>query len=82
MSEAIATISPTYKLVDYGGEEVKGSFYDKELQRVDKKDEVYKVETILRTRRKRGFKEYFVKWRGYPEKFNSWVKETEITNTI
>ena len=82
VSEAIATTPPTYKLVDYGGEEVKGSFYDKELQRVDKKDEIYKVEKILRTRRKRGVKEYFVKWRGYPEKFNSWVKETEITNTI
>ena len=71
VSEAIATTPPTYKLVDYGGEEVKGSFYDKELQRVDKKDEVYKVEKILRTRRKRGVKEYFVKWRGYPEKCNS-----------
>ena len=30
VSEAIATAPPTYKLVDYG--EVKGSFYDKELQ--------------------------------------------------
>ena len=52
VSEAIATAPPTYKLIDYGGKEVRGSFYDKELQRVDKKDDVYKVEKILRTRRK------------------------------
>ena len=45
-SKTIATTPPTYKLVDYG-EEVKGSFYDKELQRVNKKDEIYKVEKIL-----------------------------------
>ena len=23
-------------------------------------------------------KEYLVKWRGYPNKFNSWVKETDV----
>ena len=52
VNEAIATAPPIYKFVDCG-EEVKGSFYDKELQRVDKKDEVYKVEKILRTRRRK-----------------------------
>ena len=71
VSEAIAT-SPTYRIIDYG-EEVKGSFYDKKLQNIDKKDDVYKVEKILRTRRKNGVKEYFVKWKGYPDKFNSYV---------
>ena len=61
VSEAVSTAPPAYKLVNYGGEEVKGSFYDKELQRVDKKDEVFKVEKNLRTRQKKGVKEYFVK---------------------
>ena len=61
MSEAVSTAPPTYKSIDYGGKEVKGSFYDKELQRIDKKDEVFKVKKILRTRRKRGVKECFIK---------------------
>ena len=82
VSEAIATSPPTYKIIDYGGEEVKGSFYDKELQRIDKKDEVYKVEKILRTRRKNGVKEYFVKWKSYPDKFNTWVTEAGMASTI
>ena len=82
MNEAIATAPPTYKLVHYGGEKVKGSFYNKELQRFDKKDEVYKDEKILRTRWKRGVKEYFINWKCYSEKFNSWIKEIEMTNTI
>ena len=82
VSEAIATSPPTYKIIDYGGEEVKGNFYDKELQKIDKKDDVYKVEKILRTRRKNGVKEYFVKWKGYPDKFNSWVTEADMASTI
>ena len=59
VSEEIAAAPPNYKLVDYGGVKVKDSFYDKELQRVDKKDELCKVEKILQTRRKRGVKEFF-----------------------
>ena len=67
---------PVYKLKDYDGEEVKGTFYEPELQRVDKPDDVYRVERVLRKRkRKDGTYEYFVKWFNYPEKFNSWVSE-------
>ncbi|XP_033642417.1 uncharacterized protein LOC117302552 [Asterias rubens] len=65
---------PVYKLTDYNGEELKGTFYKQELQRVDKNDEMYEVEKVLRTRKRRGALEYFVKWLGYPDKFNSWVK--------
>jgi hypothetical protein len=52
---------------------VKGKFYELELQKVSKADDVYKVESILKTRKRKGRKEYFVKWFGYPDKFNSWV---------
>ena len=30
----------------------------------------------------KGVKEYFINWKCYSEKFNSWIKETEMTNTI
>ena len=36
-----------YKLKDYDGEELKGTFYEKELQKVIKEDDVYEVEKIL-----------------------------------
>jgi hypothetical protein len=80
--DAIQTSPPTYKLEDYGGEKLDGSFYEQELQRVVKTDRVYKIDKIVRTRRKAGAKEYFVKWKGYPDKFNSWVKDSEMTNVI
>ena len=39
---------PVYKLKDYDGEELKGTFYEKELQKVIKTDDVYEVEKILK----------------------------------
>jgi hypothetical protein len=66
----------TYGLKDYDGESIKGSFYEQELQKVEKADDVYVVEKVLNTRRTGdGKREYFVKWRGYPDKFNSWTSD-------
>ena len=76
------TTPPTYKIADLDGEVIQGTFYDRELQHVVKTDEVYKIEKIMRTRRRGRKKEYFVKWRGYPDKFNSWVDEANVTNVI
>jgi len=61
----------TYGLTDYLGEKIKGKFYAEELQKVVK--EVFRIEKVLRTRKRAGKTEYYVKWLGYPEKFNSWT---------
>ena len=42
-------------------------------------DDVYRVEKILRKRKRKGIVEYFVKWKGYPDKFNSWIAESNIS---
>ncbi len=73
VSARLRTDPPTYELNDSDGEPVKGKFYEEELQKIVKYDDVYRVEKVLRTRRRAGKKEYFVKWKGYPNKFNSWV---------
>jgi hypothetical protein len=57
------------------GESIKGKFYEQEIQKIAKTDDVYEVEKVLKTRRRNGKVEYFVKWKGYPEKFNSWVTD-------
>lgn len=69
-----------YKLKDWNQEEVDGSFYQHEIQAVDKDlHGFWKVEKVLDTRIVRGNKkEYLVKWEGYPESMNSWVKERDI----
>jgi Integrase core domain/Chromo (CHRromatin Organisation MOdifier) domain len=67
---------PVYKIKDELGETIQGIFYEYELQKVDdsKKEKVYLVEKVLKTRYKNGKKEHLVKWKGYPAKFNSWVQ--------
>ena len=69
---------PVYKLKDYDGEEFKGKFYDKELQKVVKSDDVYEVGKILKKRDRGRNVQYLVKWLGFSNKFNSWVPASEI----
>ena len=69
---------PVYKLKDDAEEILDGTFYEAEVQKVIREDDVYRVEKVLRKRKRKGVVEYFVKWKGYPDKFNSWVAEKDI----
>ena len=62
------TIPITYKIKDLLGEDIKGYFYKQELQKVDQ--EIFRIEKVLKKYYKN--KRMFVKWKGYPDKFNSW----------
>lgn len=74
------TSPPTFILKDLSGEVITGRFYANELQKVSKgSDSYWRVERILKTRNVGGVKEHFVKWKGFPAKFNSWVKEKWMT---
>ena len=79
VSEVFQTNPPTYSLKDYDDEKIEGTFYDTEVQKVIKMDDIYKIEKILKTRRRGRVKEYLVKWKGYPDKFNSWVNEKDMS---
>ena len=59
----------TYKLMDLLGEEITGSFHKEELQKTNQ--EIFRIEKVLKNDKKK--KRSFVKWKGYPGKFNSWV---------
>ena len=78
VSQQIPRHPPVYKLKDYDQEELSGTFYNEELQKVIKEDDVYEVEKVLKTRGKGKNKEVFVKWLGYPAKFNSWIPASEV----
>ena len=73
--ERYPTFPVTYGLQDLAGEEIKGKFYDQELQKIVKDDDVYDVEKVLKTRKRNGRLEFFVRWRHFPDKFNSWVSD-------
>ena len=71
---------PVYKLKDDVGEILEGTFNKPELQKIVKNDDVYRVEKILRKRKRNGAVEYLVKWKGYDDpKLNSWVSERDIS---
>ena len=70
-------IPNVYTLIDDNGDVLEGTFYEQELQRVGEKT-WYRVEKVLKERKRRGRKEYFVKWFGYPTTFNSWVTDLDV----
>lgn len=81
----IARISSThyptvYHLKDLANEEIDGFFYEEELSRVNKdvKKVFFEVDAVLKTRTVGRAKEHFVSWKGYPDKFNSWIKTSEL----
>ena len=71
---------PYYKIKDLDVDILTGSFYENELQKIYKDDDMFRIETILKKRRGKKGVEYLVKWFGYPPFFNSWVKEKDFQN--
>ena len=65
-----------YKIRDENNEEIDGSFYGFELQKVEA-PERYRIEKIIRRHVVHGEQQYFVKWMGYGPQFNSWVTDIE-----
>jgi hypothetical protein len=66
ISKQIPCDPPVYKLRDLDGEDLKGTFYEKELQKIIKEDDVYEIEKILKKRGRGNNVHYIVKWLGYP----------------
>ena len=57
----------TYVIGDLNGEEIVGSFYEKELQKTNQKE--FTIENVI----KRKGNKLYVKWKGYNNSFNSWI---------
>jgi hypothetical protein len=71
---------PMYVLSDYNGEEkIKGSFYANELVKVNASKMEFKIEAVLKKRVKGGIKQLFVKWKGWPDKYNSWINDSDVS---
>ena len=54
------------------GEEVTGSFYEKELQKTNQKES--RIEKVL----KRKGDKLYVKWKGYDNRFNSCIDKKDL----
>jgi hypothetical protein len=66
---------PVYILKDWNNDIMEGTFYAKEMQKVSiHDDKLYVIEKVIKKKRNM----VFVKWRGWPSKFNSWIPSSEV----
>lgn len=73
---------PVFKVKDLTDEQIEGTFYQSELQKVVKSSDVlYRVERVLKRRKRGNKKEVLVKWDGWPTKFDSWIPESSLEKT-
>ena len=56
----------------YRGHEIVRTFYQKELQKIIKKE--FRIEKVI----KRKGDKLFVKWKGYDSSFNSWIDKKDV----
>ena len=57
---------------DLNGEEIIGTFYEKELQKTNQEE--FRIEKVIK---RKGNKTY-VKWKGYNNSFNSWIDKASL----
>ena len=68
---------PYYQLKDSEGNISQKRYYPNEVQEINPQS--YRVEKILKQRKYKGVKQFFVKWLNYPETSNSWIPASNIT---
>ena len=66
------TVPWTYVINDLNGEEIMGTFYEKELQKTNQEE--FRIEKVIQ---RKGDKMY-VKWKGYDNSFNSWIDKKDL----
>lgn len=73
---------PLYQLIDFLDEPVIGNFYQSELQEVEKDENtLWFIEKKIRKRKRGGKTEWFIKFEGWPNKYNQWIYENDIKET-
>ena len=60
----------TYRLSEWDGTPIKGTFYEPDVQKVQVTDDsLFRVEKVL----KRQGRRVLVRWKGWPAKYDSWI---------
>ena len=66
------TVPWTYVINGLNGEEIIGTFHEKELQKTNQKE--FRIEKVI----KRKGDKLYVKWKGYDNSFNSWIDKKDL----
>ena len=66
------TVPWTYIINDLNGEEVIGTFYEKEMQKTNQQE--FRIEKLI----KRRVDKLYVKWKDFDSSFNSWIDKKDL----
>jgi len=71
---------PMYRVTDYEGENIDGSFYENEMQRVNppSKNDLFVIDKIIDRKVEDKVKMVKVRYRFWPVKYDRWIKESSI----
>ena len=76
--DAIVYGNPTnYKIKDEDNEPIKGTFHEQELQLIVE-SRVYRIEKVIREKKEGERVLLYVKWKDYPDEFNSYAFQDKI----
>ena len=70
------TVPWTYVINDLNGEEIMGTFCEKELQKTNQEE--FRIEKVIK---RKGDKMY-VKWKGCNNSFNSWIDKKDLIKRV
>lgn len=76
IAEVIKTNPVTYKLKDFSGVLLEGSFYNEELQKTEQN--LFRIEKVIRKKNINGIEHGLVKWMGYNDKYNQWMPISDL----
>ena len=66
---------PTYKVDEWDGSPVKGTFYAEHLQNVAvEDDDLFRIDKIV----KRKGDKVLVRWKGWPDKYDTWLNKKDV----
>ena len=72
IKKAQNTVPWAYVIRDLNGEEIVGTFYEKELRKTNQEE--FRVEKVI----KRKGDKLYIKWKGYNNYFISWIDKKDI----
>ena len=66
---------PSYKIEEWDGTLVRGTFYAQDLQKVTyENDDFFRVDKIV----KRKGNKVSVRWKGWPDMYDSWIEKRDL----
>ena len=66
------TVPWMYVINDLNGEEILGTFYEKEFQKTNQQE--FRIQKVINKK----CDKLYVKWKGYDRSFNGWIDKKDI----